>query len=618
MKNHRPISTGAPESTASTTWREAPEGWSAALWLVTAAVAASLVTWGDTAALLPGATAFVLFLRRFAAARRLLSARAKLVGRPLAFVRRSTFVKQHAQNARAGLVWFGWGFDWTPEEAQKIYELTKIDVDRLIPSRWTRLLAGLPLAPGLPAGAIGWSALHGVGEKDIPLTVSEKTLEGGTLIVGTTQAGKGILMNVLVTQAILKGDAVLVIDPKNSRRLKDAVFAAAKLAGRHEPYVLDPAQSAAGIRLNPLSAYGRPSELAGRITAVITEEGPFKAFAWSAVHSAAALLDHLHEAPTLAALKAAVQTGLAEPLSRAVREEAGAALYDAWEAKARERIDSPRDVLLLILEQRDEAGFTHPVIDASAAVFRHDPAHYAKITASLMPVFDMLTSGPLLAALSPNAAPAGDLRPAANLKNLVDNRAILYVALDALPDPVLAGAVGAMLLADLASLSGRRYREEAAPSRIALFVDECANVAGDPLIELLNKGAESGVRTTCAMQTVSDLAARLGSDAAARMALGNFNNLIALRTKDRVTQNFVAETFGKTYIASTESALSSSSRTGPACAFSAGVSRRLTNERCEIIPTDLLGRLPNGEFFASLAGGRLVKGRIPVLLDDSN
>ena len=34
------------------------------------------------------------------------------------------------------------------------------------------------------------------------------------------------------------------------------------------------------------------------------------------------------------------------------------------------------------------------------------------------------------------------------------------------------------------------------------------------------------------MQTLADLSKRLGSEDAARMALGNLNNLIALRSKD--------------------------------------------------------------------------------------
>ncbi len=473
----------------------------------------------------------------------------------------------------------------------------------------------MPERTGKDPAAIGLAVLHGVGDSETDLVTSEKTLEGGTMIVGTTQAGKGILMNLLVTQAILKGDPVLVLDPKNSERLRHTVVAAAKAAGRDAPLIFDPAHPAMGIRLNPLAAYSRPSEIAGRITAVMTEEGPFKAFAWSAAHAAASLLDRLGKKVTLIAVKEALLTGFGPLLGEALEKEIPADTLTAWATAAQREKLTGRDERLFFLAQRDKAGFTDPVIDAAVAVFRHDPTHFEKITASLMPVLDMLTSGPLRATLSPEAKEnPTDSRPAVTLKTVLEQKRILYVGLDALPDPQLASAVGSMMLANLASLAGERYRERKS-GRVTLFVDEVSNVINRPLIEILNKGAESGIRTTCAMQTVSDLAARLGSDAAARMALGNFNNLIALRTKDRTTQEFVAETFGKTYIAGTEAALTTSSHTGPSAAFASGVTRRMASVRDDIIPRDVLGKLPNGEFFASLAGGRLVKGRAPILTD---
>src|SRR6185369_16470747 len=92
-----------------------------------------------------------------------------------------------------------------------------------------------------------------------------------------------------------------------------------------------------------------------------------------------------------------------------------------------------------------------------------------------------------------------------------------------------------------------------------LFVDEVSNVINQPLIEILNKGAEGGIFTTCAMQTLADLAKRLGSENAARMALGNLNNLIALRSKDRPTQDFIVETFGKTAIHTLSESLNNAS-----------------------------------------------------------
>ena len=71
-------------------------------------------------------------------------------------------------------------------------------------------------------------------------------------------------------------------------------------------------------------------------------------------------------------------------------------------------------------------------------------------------------------------------------------------------------------------------------------MDEVSNVINVPLIEILNK---HGIHTTCAMQTIADLAHRMGSVEAAHVVLGNLNNLIALRTKDRMTQDFVRRDF---------------------------------------------------------------------------
>ena len=91
-----------------------------------------------------------------------------------------------------------------------------------------------------------------------------------------------------------------------------------------------------------------------------------------------------------------------------------------------------------------------------------------------------------------------------------------------------------------------------------------------------------------------------------------------LRTKDRLTQEFVAETFGRTYIANTAATLTNVSDTAHPGHFTAGASRQITASREEIIPCDVLGKLPNCEFFASLAGGRLIKGRTPILIPDED
>jgi conjugal transfer pilus assembly protein TraD len=246
--------------------------------------------------------------------------------------------------------------------------------------------------------------------------------------------------------------------------------------------------------------------------------------------------------------------------------------------------------------------------------FRHNREHYQKITANLLPVLSMLTSGDLGRSLSPEPFDADDRRPIMNFEKIERAGHVLYMCLDSLPDPSVATAIGALALADLAAQAGMRYNL-GGYRRISLFVDEVSNVINQPLIEILNKGAEGGIFTTCAMQTLADLAKRLGSEDAARMALGNLNNLIALRSKDRPTQDFVVETFGKTAIHTMRVGLSSGADAHLGD-FSSSYSTQLSESFEEMVPADVLGKLPNLQYFASVSGGRIIKGRFPILDPD--
>ena len=101
------------------------------------------------------------------------------------------------------------------------------------------------------------------------------------------------------------------------------------------------------------------------------------------------------------------------------------------------------------------------------------------------------------------------------------------------------------------------------------------------------------------------------------MALGNLNNLIALRSKDRPTQDFIVETFGKTAIHSLRVGLSHGADTHLGD-FSASYSTQLTETFEEMVPADVLGKLPNLQYFASVSGGRIIKGRFPILDPDAS
>ena len=611
MNKRRSLFTADAQSLIARTWRPVVELPAAMIWCAAAVYAlVCSAPLSISRALL--AVSIVMGLRRLHSAFVVLRARALLAGRAPGFHSTESLARRVRRSFKPrSLVWFGKGFDWTPEHSQKLYELSRVDISRMVPAAALRRI--LVRAPAPQPGAIGLAAIDGLEKELSDITVSDKTLEGGTLIVGTTQAGKGVLLTNLVTQAIVRGDTVIIVDPKMSSRLKDAAAAACRSAGRCEPAFFHP-NAEHGIRLNPLEHFERASELASRITAVMSEDGPFTAFAWSAVNMVCNLLLACGQKPTLADIESVLNGALEAKLAEALRKSWGENRFELCKTDAHSRGLRGRELMLDILKNWRQSSDLNPAIEAAAAVYGHDPLHYAKITASLMPVLGMLTSGSLRSSLSPGAENDNDPRPAASLTDILDKKGVLYVCLNSLPDPMVASAIGSILLADLASCAGNRYNNpDIERNTVWLFVDECSNVMNKSLIEILNKGAESGIRTTAAMQTVSDLAARLGSADEARMALGNFNTLVALRTKDRFTQNFVTETFGRTYIANHGATLTTSSDSLQAGSFSASYSRQLSGERDDLIPPEMLGRLPNCEFFASIAGGRIVKGRIPIL-----
>jgi len=611
-------------------WRPAYEACAGAAWLLTFVIYAGFALTGNMPSLLAApiaAACMVMAMLRIHQALRNLVLRASLCGRS---------AERMGTDALARLckdpesVFLGFGFDWLPVHAQRLYELAKIDYREMMVS--PRLLSWLGHAVQPQTDdEIGLPYIHGVEPLERALYRPLQNFEGGTLLVGTTQSGKGVALGSLITQAIRRGDVVIVIDPKNSRRLKRIAQRACQDYREPDTFLeFHPAFPQTGVRIDFTFNWQKPTELASRIQSVMPPDtgGAFTAFGWDAVNVVVQGLIGLEERPNLVKLTKYIEGGiepvLEESLRRYFADTLGAQwrelpamkqlMNDARRGQLRSQSEAASSELLAYVafyEHQVPLNQHHKVIDAQVRTFRHNREHYQKITANLLPVLSMLTSGDLGSSLSPDPFDAHDKRPIMNFEKIERAGHVLYMCLDALPDPSVASAIGALALADLAARAGMRYNL-GGHRRISLFVDEVSNVINQPLIEILNKGAEGGIYTTCAMQTLADLARRLGSEDAARMALGNLNNLIALRTKDRPTQDFVVETFGKTAIHTMRVGYSLGTDTHLGD-FSAGHSTQVTESFEEMVPADILGKLPNLQYFASVSGGRIIKGRFPIL-----
>lgn len=610
-------------------WRPAYESFAVLAWFI----AFGWITWLYLTDRLPltwcallWTIVFAMLMKRSFEMLQVLNARAALSGSQLSFMtfeELARIMKGHTND-----LWLGYGFRWWPEHSQKLYELMKLDWTKLLLPSWlTRLLLKNPT---LPDEAAGLPIIHGVSTYDESLFRPLKNFEGGLCLCGTTQAGKGVYLSHLVAQAIARGDVVIVIDPKHSSRLKDNILHACRACGRDDPLIFHPAFPDSGVRLDPMHSFTNATEIASRIRQAFPPnmDESFANFAWMAVNAIAQGLIALEIRPTLPLIAKYVKLGIYDILEPLLEKHAREYASNDWQKHyldLKEKAGKPPApnvserlmVLVALYETELHHIATDPAIDGLIEVFRHNREHYSKITASLLPILSMLTTGKLADSLSPTIVDMHDTRPVMNLEKVINGGHVLYIGLDSMPNPTVASTLAGIWLADLANIAGRRYNlglSALNSRRISLFVDEVSNVINVSLIEILNKGAESGIATTCAMQTIADLAHRMGSLEAAHVVLGNLNNLIALRTKDQMTQNFVVETLGNTYIANQSLSINNRAPDHLSPDYHSGLTRQMNSELEPIFPPEFLGKLPNCEAIVQVSAGYIYKTRCPILV----
>ncbi len=533
-------------------------------------------------------------------------------GKMLSLLRVNTLVHKMRKNQ----LWFGWGFNWTPVHTQRA-------VDTLLSGKITT--SGD--YPGSP-----W--IHGLNDnQEHEILIPLPSLEGHTIMFGTTGSGKTRAYELMVTQAIHRGDTVIMLDPKGDQDLKRRMEQECRRAGRMDAFLFfHPAFPQTSIRFDPMRNFTRTTELASRIAALLPSQSgsdAFTAFAFRALNLVAQGLVEVGRRPSIRELRYFIEGGAESLLLKAIachaervdpnwRDSAEEYFNKASEGKIRkmETITQPKDLAMIEFYRKTLSNTEHGSegIDGLLSLVEHNRLHFSKMIASLIPVLNMLTSGELGGLLSPDEANVNDKRPIFDTSTLISGKHVIYIGLDALSDAMVSTAIGSILLADFAAVAGAIYNSGTKLGRISLFVDEAAEVVNVPFIQILNKGRGAGFQVVMATQTLPDLVARTGDAAQARQILGNCNNVITLRIKDGDTQKFVVETFGQTYIKTLQESIGTSTHSKDNIAHYAGNSgKSLSYDEHDLFPQHLLGQLPNFHYIAALAGGRVIKGRLPII-----
>lgn len=590
-----------------------------------------------------GMTLFGLFKLRKGL--RLLRLQHRLAGTPLPLCTFDDLQRICNDPAHRGEIWLGKGFLWGPTHTQRIMDILRRDWQQIVKDalgpffvwRFAKKNANLIFSHPLKARHLyleqqkslndkGQPWIHGVGggEENVFQPISHA--EGHTLVIGTTGAGKTRCFDLLISQAILRGECVIIIDPKGDADLKNKAQRACEALGRKNAFVMfHPAKTEESAHINLLANWTRPTELASRIANLIQSTGqsdPFKNFSWDALNKVAQGLCIAYEKPSIMNLRRYLESSPEELCEKAFSRhlihaygESGERIIEKLYASCKRNTIENR--VTVLINYYLEHGPSDPALDGLISLRNHDKEHFGKMVTSLLPILSQLTSGKLGRLLSPPEDP--DEQGTSIFRDtgdFIEKNAVVYMGLDSLSDNMVGSAIGSLMLADLTAAAGSIYNFKEERRVVNVFVDEAAECVNDSFIQLLNKGRGAKFKLVVATQTISDFAARLGSMDKAMQVVGNLNNTISLRCIDEKTQQFVTRRFPKTKVKSIAVDQGLSTDADDPMPKGGRLGERLTEEEVDLFPSQLLGMLPDLEFIANLSGGKVVKGRYPFLLQD--
>ena len=504
-------------------------------------------------------------------------------------------------------VWLGKGFDWAGVESQKMHALIGQGVSQTI---------GKITNERHLDGAY-W--IHGL-DKETDRFMDSANLVGHTLLVGTTRVGKTRMMELLIGQAIIRNETVIIIDPKGDHALAENAKRICAAMGQPERFVyFHPAHPEKSTPIDPMRNWNRRTELASRVAALIPSEtgaDPFAAFGWKVLNDIVNGLVATGVSPNLVHMKRYIEGGADNLLLNTLRHHFIDTVPE-WETRSSSFVKKHRDRILEAYIDFYKQTAIHEAqssdLDGLISTFEHNRDHFQKMVASLIPILSMLTSEPLAELLSPEFK-TGDQKHATDMAKIINNNQVLYLGLDSLADGTVGSAIGSIMLADLTAVAGDRYNYGIDSNKpVNLFIDEAAEVINQPTIQLMNKGGGALFRVTIAAQTFADFPARLGDENKARQVLANINNQIVLRVIDAETQQYIADSMPKIKAQSLNIRYGHGVDAKIQDEYQSSYQETMLAEEVELFPAAMLGNLPPLHFLARMSGGRIIKGRLPIL-----
>ena len=438
---------------------------------------------------------------------------------------------------------------------------------------------------------------------------------GHMLIVGGAGAGKTQTMIIFIIQDIWVSRAVLIIDPKGDNDIRNAVyFSYKKRSGDTKGiFEFDLAYPERSIHLDLFSNCSRPTEIATKICDCLPKEtanSEFSKMGESFLKTVCQGISIANKPLTFKRIYYYINNReklLVDCLEGYLKEVLGKERFKDLCTDIRIHKKDKMEAYLKAYREFDRNDDVESVIKFAD----YDEEFIYKRAIMVFQIIEKLATGDIGKLLDPEDASANRTL---SLRDIVDNQWVLLVSLHAMKDPDLSRIVGSLILSDLTALAGSRYAyEKGRLNKVALYVDEASEVLSEPFIQLLNKGRGAGFLTCLATQTVSDFIARTRNKAEADKVLGNLNNLLCMRSNDGETHRYFAERITKSTV---KSRMVSHAVMASADSFYSQrgtLSESVSETESELVPPEILSSLPNGECFAVISGGHVVKARMPYV-----
>lgn len=518
------------------------------------------------------------------------------------------------------------GFEWTVKHTARIaYCRSEIGREYVDKNKQDDSIGGLPL-------------FHGVGMFEINsnqlVKLSDSSLQGNTIVVGTTGTGKSSTLKYWVAQDIHRGDCTIIIDPKTDSGVMDVVFEACVDSGRLDDlYILSLANPELSDSYNPTSRFEKVTEVANRLTGQMSGSGnnaAFKEFAWSYLNSIVGPIVEMGETPNYEILlsysrdfsKLSIkyfQWYLPKHIDDYEKKLGAYKNSSDLKKGIQASLKEYPDELIAMVKVFKESDLRCHNAEGIIRLLETGKDYLSKTIQQVFPMLEKLCTGNISQILTDSSINGKVF----DWDMVVKEKKVVYVALDSLTDAGVSGIIGSSMLADLTTLAGKIYNKilldpQYPKHNVRIYGDELKEIAGPELMQLLNKGRGAGFYFAGFAQSIADLPETLGSQAAADVMLENFNNRYMFAVKNENTANYITSMLPSVSISSQTliSGHRDNSNVDSDEDFVSDSQLRTTLKDVPLISNADIQELPRGHCFASLATGKIMKLQVPLIKID--